>query len=127
MKKKILLIGWADRITEKMLTHELKQLAEKYEILFADKFSSALAEINKAKSQGKTINTLIFQRSASIVSPTMCKIVLSAAKVVSVKSVVVINVLTDENDKDGKRDAIGIRFCNEGDWEKLEKMLDENV
>ena len=127
MKKKILLIGWADRITEKMLTHELKQLAEKYEILFADKFSFALAQIDKAKSVENPICALIFQRTSLIASPTMCKVVVDAAKLVSSRPIAIINIIVGASDNNEKWDSIGSRFCYEGEWENLKKMLNETL
>jgi hypothetical protein len=127
-KTKILLIGWELCSSNMMLRHELKELAEKYEIVFTQYLSSAIEKMAKATLiEKKPIMGFIFRRDTLVVSQKKCQVVFDVAKAFADKEVIFINMVLNDQDHDAKQYAVSSYCCQTQDWKKVEAIFDNGI
>jgi hypothetical protein len=127
MKTKILILIVEKYRQESMLTHELKELAEKYEVLFADSIVDALTKIARAKLlEEYPINGLVFQRNTLVVNQTKCWVVHRLAEDYSNISLTAINMIRNDQDS-AKNYAVSANYCKENNWKQVKAIFDDNI
>lgn len=127
-KTKILILNVEQFKHETMLTHELKELAEKYEVLLANSIMDALDKIAKAKLREKNpIYGLVFQRDTLASNKERCRVVSQFAEYYANKFVIAINMIWNDQDKDARIHAVSAHYCRSDNWDQVKNIFDNNI
>lgn len=128
-KPSIMLLNVEQYLHSIMPEYELKTMALKYELLFAESITDALYKLTKASLIGNPIRGLIFMRSTLAEYKEKCGVVGELAQRL-VPSVVSINMIIDHQDCYARNYAIGEIYCKimgGAEWTQVEKIFDENL
>ncbi len=127
MKTKILILAVEKYYHEGLLVNELKELAEKYEVLIADSLMDALDKIAKAKLiENSPIRGLVFERNTLASNTNRCKVVCQFAESYSDKLVIAINMIWNDQDQDARKYAVSANYCKNKDWKQVKNIFDNH-
>lgn len=127
-KTKILLFGWEHHLQSLMQENELKDIAENYEIVFAELPNQALDKIARAKWVDKNpIRAIVFKRDSLIVRHSACKELNTFASDYCEEYFISICMIRNDQDEEARDNAVSGFFAKEEDWSRVKVRLDNLI